>query len=157
MQRLISDHKCADNADRLNAIDSDPLARLVRSSSAPAFMVIPLSKLRSKGAESRPDAIPKKRGPKTDVLEALLKRVDGLERRLRDEKEPTSLVDVAGSSVKPADTSPVEKAVPRPKLETAVAIGQAVFSPITPRCGSTTNLECISINFVQRTSVPRPS
>jgi hypothetical protein len=31
------------------------------------------------------DAVPKKRGPKTDVLEALLKRVDGLEKRLKPE------------------------------------------------------------------------
>jgi hypothetical protein len=29
--------------------------------------------------------VPKKRGPKTDVLEALLKRVDGLEKRLKPE------------------------------------------------------------------------
>jgi hypothetical protein len=36
---------------------------------------------------SFPDAVPKKRGPKTDILEALLKRVDGLERRLKDEKQ----------------------------------------------------------------------
>lgn len=36
------------------------------------------------------DAIPKKRGPKTDVLEALLKRVDGLEQRLKDEKKAHS-------------------------------------------------------------------
>lgn len=36
------------------------------------------------------DAVPKKRGPKTDVLEALLKRVDGLERKLRDEKKSIS-------------------------------------------------------------------
>lgn len=33
------------------------------------------------------DAVPKKRGPKTDVLEALLKRVNGLEERLKDEKK----------------------------------------------------------------------
>jgi len=33
-----------------------------------------------------PDAVPKKRGPKTDVLEALLKRVDGLEARLKKEQ-----------------------------------------------------------------------
>ena len=33
------------------------------------------------------DAVPKKRGPKTDVLEALLKRVNGLEERLKDEKQ----------------------------------------------------------------------
>ncbi|KAK5116665.1 hypothetical protein LTR62_007339 [Meristemomyces frigidus] len=37
------------------------------------------------------DAIPKKRGPKTDVLEALLKRVNGLEKRLKDEKKPDNL------------------------------------------------------------------
>ncbi|CAH0059252.1 unnamed protein product [Clonostachys solani] len=30
------------------------------------------------------DAVPKKRGPKTDVLDALLKRVDGLEAKLRE-------------------------------------------------------------------------
>ncbi|PIG80711.1 fungal specific transcription factor [Aspergillus arachidicola] len=32
----------------------------------------------------------KKRGPKTDVLEALLKRVDGLEKRLQDDNHPLS-------------------------------------------------------------------
>ncbi|KAL1903816.1 hypothetical protein Sste5344_010477 [Sporothrix stenoceras] len=32
-------------------------------------------------------AVPKKRGPKTDILEALLKRVDGLEQQLKDQKE----------------------------------------------------------------------
>ncbi|KAI0146940.1 hypothetical protein GGR57DRAFT_279677 [Xylariaceae sp. FL1272] len=32
------------------------------------------------------DAVPKKRGPKTDVLEALLKRVDGLEAQLKEKK-----------------------------------------------------------------------
>ncbi|OGM44365.1 Zn(II)2Cys6 transcription factor [Aspergillus bombycis] len=36
------------------------------------------------------DAVPKKRGPKTDVLEALLKRVDGLEKRLQDDNHPLS-------------------------------------------------------------------
>ena len=33
------------------------------------------------------DAVPKKRGPKTDVLEALVKRVDGLEQKLKDQKK----------------------------------------------------------------------
>lgn len=42
------------------------------------------------------DAVPKKRGPKTDVLEALLKRVDGLERRLQEE----------GSTVSPTSENP---------------------------------------------------
>jgi hypothetical protein len=40
------------------------------------------------------DAVPKKRGPKTDVLEALLKRVDGLEAKLKEknaeEASPTT-------------------------------------------------------------------
>ncbi|KAI1773456.1 hypothetical protein F4818DRAFT_443294 [Hypoxylon cercidicola] len=36
------------------------------------------------------DAVPKKRGPKTDVLEALLKRVDGLEAQLKDRKTEAS-------------------------------------------------------------------
>ncbi|TPX16951.1 uncharacterized protein E0L32_003513 [Thyridium curvatum] len=38
----------------------------------------------------RTDAVPKKRGPKTDVLEALLKRVDGLEQKLKDQKSAES-------------------------------------------------------------------
>ncbi|KAL1998906.1 hypothetical protein VTN02DRAFT_5400 [Thermoascus thermophilus] len=46
------------------------------------------------------DATPKKRGPKTDVLEALLKRVDGLEKRLQDEKRAVSST---------AEVSPVKK------------------------------------------------
>ena len=36
------------------------------------------------------DAVPKKRGPKTEVLEALLKRVNGLEERLKDETKAES-------------------------------------------------------------------
>lgn len=45
----------------------------------------------SRHANTTLDAVPKKRGPKTDVLEALLKRVDGLEARLKDKKtEPGS-------------------------------------------------------------------
>lgn len=50
-------------------------------------------------------AVPKKRGPKTDVLEALLKRVDGLEKRLQTDSKPdspteeTALEDSNGNSV----------------------------------------------------------
>lgn len=36
------------------------------------------------------DAVPKKRGPKTDVLQTLLKRVDGLEKRVRGENSSVS-------------------------------------------------------------------
>ncbi|KAK8224724.1 fungal-specific transcription factor domain-containing protein [Phyllosticta capitalensis] len=39
------------------------------------------------------DAVPKKRGPKTDVLEALLKRVDGLEKRLHEENKEKPIDD----------------------------------------------------------------
>ena len=46
------------------------------------------------------DAVPKKRGPKTDVLEALLKRVDGLEKRLKDEKQP--------GDISPKEEAPME-------------------------------------------------
>ncbi|KAM3420869.1 hypothetical protein BST61_g4108 [Cercospora zeina] len=44
------------------------------------------------------DAIPKKRGPKTDVLEALLKRVNGLEKRLKDEQKPDPAQDAHATS-----------------------------------------------------------
>ncbi|KAL5399750.1 hypothetical protein PMIN03_012621 [Paraphaeosphaeria minitans] len=37
--------------------------------------------------------VPKKRGPKTDVLEALLKRVDGLEKRLHSEGKSESAIE----------------------------------------------------------------
>ncbi|KAK5663026.1 hypothetical protein OQA88_6441 [Cercophora sp. LCS_1] len=59
-----------------------------------------------------PDAVPKKRGPKTDVLEALLKRVDGLEAKLKEKKnEPetptseTALVAGADEPLSAASTS----------------------------------------------------
>jgi hypothetical protein len=47
------------------------------------------------GSNLDADAVPKKRGPKTDVLEALLKRVDGLEARLKEQK--TSGTESSGS------------------------------------------------------------
>ncbi|KAI5462712.1 fungal-specific transcription factor domain-containing protein [Mariannaea sp. PMI_226] len=43
------------------------------------------------------DAVPKKRGPKTDVLEALLKRVDGLEAKLKEKNDE----DISPISPKP--------------------------------------------------------
>ncbi|KAF7171440.1 hypothetical protein CNMCM5623_003798 [Aspergillus felis] len=52
------------------------------------------------------DAVPKKRGPKTDVLEALLKRVDGLEKRLQDEnKNPISPTSTVEPDKEPPDPS----------------------------------------------------
>ncbi|KAI9751366.1 MAG: hypothetical protein M4579_006107 [Chaenotheca gracillima] len=50
------------------------------------------------------DAVPKKRGPKTDVLEALLKRVDGLEQRLKDENKSISPI-TESSEVPPPGTN----------------------------------------------------
>ncbi|RYP43692.1 hypothetical protein DL768_009774 [Monosporascus sp. mg162] len=83
------------------------------------------------------DAVPKKRGPKTDVLEALLKRVDGLEARLKDQKnsdtspttdgtppataeEPSSGADVSAAAE--AETVTLEPKPKRPALDTARAI-----------------------------------
>jgi hypothetical protein len=73
--------------------------------------------------------VPKKRGPKTDVLEALLKRVDGLERRLKDEKKSHSPNDEGGSG--PDRDLPNGDSKPkRPQLDTEnVATEEAVYSP----------------------------
>ncbi|RYP26575.1 hypothetical protein DL767_007973 [Monosporascus sp. MG133] len=83
------------------------------------------------------DAVPKKRGPKTDVLEALLKRVDGLEARLKDQKnsdtspttdetspptaeEPSSVADASAAAE--AGTVTLEPKPKRPALDTARAV-----------------------------------
>ncbi|PKY01902.1 putative fungal-specific transcription factor [Aspergillus campestris IBT 28561] len=60
-----------------------------------------------------PYAIPKKRGPKTDVLEALLKRVDGLEKRLQDDSHPLS-PESSSSPVRALEPSSTNFAAPPP-------------------------------------------
>ena len=79
------------------------------------------------------DAVPKKRGPKTDVLEALLKRVDGLEKRLKDEKKSTSPNtnnEGGGGSGADKESSDGETKSRRPTLDTqTVASETAVYSP----------------------------
>ncbi|KAK4211442.1 nitrogen assimilation transcription factor nit-4 [Rhypophila decipiens] len=50
------------------------------------------------------DAVPKKRGPKTDVLEALLRRVDGLEAKLKEGK-----TEPGGSTSEGAETETADK------------------------------------------------
>ncbi|CZT11947.1 related to nitrate assimilation regulatory protein nirA [Rhynchosporium agropyri] len=77
------------------------------------------------------DAVPKKRGPKTDVLEALLKRVDGLEKRLKDEKKAGSDNNEGASAAD--EESPNSDAKPkRPLLETVdIPNESAVYSPIS--------------------------
>lgn len=60
------------------------------------------------------DAVPKKRGPKTDVLEALLKRVDGLEQQLKDKKSSKSSrsKDDVSSAQSDSSTSPADDKTP---------------------------------------------
>lgn len=91
------------------------------------------------------DAVPKKRGPKTDVLEALLKRVDGLEARLKDKKsepetptsenapanandEPSSAISTsnAGLGDNPPNFSPIDTTGAQDGGESAL------YSPTVP-------------------------
>ncbi|KAI8624850.1 hypothetical protein F5Y19DRAFT_284456 [Xylariaceae sp. FL1651] len=72
------------------------------------------------------DAVPKKRGPKTDVLEALLKRVDGLEAQLRDQK-------------KPSDASPTAEEVLLTKAEEADAGAEPPSSDSAPPASTATS------------------
>lgn len=68
------------------------------------------------------DAVPKKRGPKADVLEALLKRVDGLEKRLHTEKKSESSPERdSASQDMGSDTNNNNSAtvVPRPLVDIA--------------------------------------
>lgn len=85
------------------------------------------------------DAIPKKRGPKTDMLEALLKRVDGLERRLQDEINPAAsasssakkLSDDQQQPLLPADDASASSRVSRAAaLDSSSA--SSLFSPVDP-------------------------
>ena len=80
------------------------------------------------------DAVPKKRGPKTDVLEALLKRVDGLERRLKDEKKSHSPSNESGPSAQ--DDNSNGDTPQQPQINTNVsntAEESAVYSPTPTR------------------------
>ncbi|KAI1142539.1 hypothetical protein F5Y05DRAFT_230169 [Hypoxylon sp. FL0543] len=90
------------------------------------------------------DAVPKKRGPKTDVLEALLKRVDGLEAQLKDHRkadessstESSSRIttEEASSNVRAIVADPAsEPKTKRPALDTIrtteTTTEQAIYSP----------------------------
>lgn len=63
------------------------------------------------------DAVPKKRGPKTDVLEALLKRVDGLEAKLKEKNTDGEALKGGESAVIEAedDDDDADIAEPAPK------------------------------------------
>jgi hypothetical protein len=87
--------------------------------------------------------VPKKRGPKTDVLEALLKRVDGLEKRLHTEGKSDELDDMDASPTQSANNDsagplispslsrhPVDIA---PNHAKAINHANQLMSPIEPR------------------------
>ncbi|KAJ5683273.1 hypothetical protein N7462_006438 [Penicillium macrosclerotiorum] len=101
------------NFSRSNAIVYARVARPARSFSVLVYMVSVY-------------AIPKKRGPKTDVLEALLKRVDGLERRLQDEKNPISPT----SPDKTPDDLPLQQI---PRRNTIESSSFQPYSPVDAR------------------------
>ena len=61
-------------------------------------------------------------------MEALLKRVDGLEKRLKDEKKSTSPSNEVGSTTDKANDE--ESKPKRPQLETEIIASEtAVYSP----------------------------
>ncbi|KAF2840735.1 hypothetical protein M501DRAFT_1001754 [Patellaria atrata CBS 101060] len=82
------------------------------------------------------DAVPKKRGPKTDVLEALLKRVDGLEKRLHTEGKSDSPPEKEQEHIEDFNDPPksAESVPQRPLLEIAPNPDQAptILSPSDP-------------------------
>ena len=79
------------------------------------------------------DAVPKKRGPKTEVLESLLKRVDELEKKLPHEKKSAS--NKKTSTTAPVTTSAPTAPAPPPPLNTAIDNSSAtpLFSPLSQR------------------------
>lgn len=94
-----------------------------------------------------PDAVPKKRGPKTDVLEALLKRVDGLEKRLHSEGKSDELVDELTSAIhdatedsKSSKTSPTTRPVDLAPKHGNPNLANQLMSPIEPRCALAADL-----------------
>lgn len=79
--------------------------------------------------DSKLDAVPKKRGPKTDVLEALAKRIEGIERRLPKEKSVDKESDNGtGSSEQDSRDDDTNKPE-RPMIDTDVLDETAVYSP----------------------------
>lgn len=93
-------------------------------------------------ANTPQDAVPKKRGPKTDVLEALLKRVDGLEKRLHSEGKSDELVEELSSAIhdvadnsKATRTSPnIQSAADISPNHGNASVANQLMSPIEPRC-----------------------
>lgn len=88
------------------------------------------------------DAVPKKRGPKTDVLEALLKRVDGLEAKLKEKNAEDGTEPTAESSeaqtIESEDAGSAEASEPPPKRLASVSekslsrSAEAAFASVPP-------------------------
>jgi hypothetical protein len=116
--------------------------------------------------------VPKKRGPKTDVLEALLKRVDGLEKRLHTEGKSDDLSDLDPSITQDSNSdsnphvSPLQSRHPvdiAPNRSNATSHGHQLMSPVEPRCadisaecGAVTLLtirQCTNANTIYRATV----
>ncbi|PNY29874.1 Transcriptional regulatory protein [Tolypocladium capitatum] len=91
------------------------------------------------------DAVPKKRGPKTDVLEALLRRVDGLEAKLKEKNaegsSPRAGESAEDEAAEEAEADEPETIEPPPKRVAADAnkppfadtAGMHPLRPVVPR------------------------
>lgn len=81
------------------------------------------------------DAVPKKRGPKTDVLEALLKRVDGLEAKLKEKNaeddQPSSSTTTTRQEPTTSEPSTKRQLAERDIIE-PVAKRRAIDEKTTP-------------------------
>lgn len=87
------------------------------------------------GLTSAADAVPKKRGPKTDVLEALLKRVDGLEKRLHNEAKSETQEKENRPQQESSSNSSESAKQQRPLIEipSNAPINTPLLSPPEPR------------------------
>lgn len=81
--------------------------------------------------------MPKKRGPKTDVLEALLKRVDGLEAKLAGKHGHQDLAKTEVSAKSSRKERPTDDAGPAPKrvaTETGTETTETTETSDRPPC-----------------------
>jgi hypothetical protein len=110
--------------------------------------------------------VPKKRGPKTDVLEALLKRVDGLEKRLHTEGKSDDLTDLDPSSTQDPTSdsndpiaSPLQSRHPvdiAPSHANPISHANQLMSPVEPRCASA-SLESVWPRDIANTLASNPT
>ncbi|KAM0257187.1 hypothetical protein ACHAQJ_004549 [Trichoderma viride] len=94
-----------------------------------------IERLPARNVASEPHAVPKKRGPKTDVLEALLKRVDGLEAKLKEKNAESEEPSTSSTSTtqEPATTESSIKRQPAERdLIEPVAKRRATEEKTTP-------------------------